>query len=79
MSRSRPITYPSEYVPEEARHYIGKDKPKVQVTRVPADKQWYYRNQAALRLHKDQSELEDEPDFDTHLEMDRDPIHEGEN
>lgn len=78
MSRSKPVIYPSNYVPEEAKHYIGKDKPQVQYTWVPDDKHRWARDKAALRLHKDPSELEDEPDYSTRTDMDWDPIKENE-
>lgn len=52
---------PTKY---EKHPYIGKDKPTVEIIRVPDDKFYWQRRKAAKLLHTDENNLEDEPDIE---------------
>lgn len=70
MSLSRRTRHSSpdqpEGVPEHKRHYIGKDKPKVNYTYIT-----YKRAEVANRLHLPLESIADEPDSDTLMDIDR--------
>lgn len=52
-------------------HYIiGTDKPKVEVHIQPKDKFYWDRRRAAQKLNRDEATLNDEPDFDTRMDVD---------
>lgn len=45
---------------------------------VPPDRYWYERKVHAEKGNYDVEQLADNPDFDVRIDMDLDPIHEGE-
>jgi hypothetical protein len=77
MSRSQPHenhstkkVIPHEYqdIPEEQRHYIGRDKASIETTVQQPDKYSYDRWAASRRCKLPEWELADEPDFDNRLD-----------
>lgn len=55
-----------------SKHYIvGTYKPEVEIHIQPHDKFYWDRRRAANKLDRDEETLNDEPDFDTRMDVDR--------
>lgn len=59
---------PYTEVPEAERHYVGRNKGKVDVFVQAPDRYEYERWKASRRLGRPEWELADEPDFDNRLD-----------
>lgn len=71
MSRSQPqVRSNADYqdIPESQRHYIGRDKPSIEVSVQKPDRYEYERWQTSRRLGIPEWELPDTPDYDNRLD-----------
>lgn len=56
---------------QTSNHYVvGTNKPQVEIHVQPKDPYYYQRLRAAQKLNRDEESLNDEPDFNTRLDID---------